>query len=51
MTFRPYYAYMRARYNKNKTNIEIEVEKCYADAPDVWSEKAKEALKAKGISF
>lgn len=51
MTFRPYYAYMHVRYNKNKTDVETEVENCYVDAPDAWSEKAKEVLKANGISF
>lgn len=51
MTFRPYYAYVRVGYNKNNTDIETEVEKCYVDAPDAWSEKSKEVLKAKDISF
>lgn len=42
---------MRVKYNKDKTDIEPEIEKCYVDAPDNWSEDAKKALKAKGISF
>jgi hypothetical protein len=49
--FRPYYAFMRVKYNKDKSDIKTEIEKCYVDSPDDWSEDAKEALKAKGISF
>ena len=51
MTFRPYYAFMRVKYNKDKTDIETEIEKCYVDAPSEWSAEAKKALKAKDISF
>lgn len=50
MTFRPYYAFMRVKYNKDETDI-IEIEKCYLDAPETWSKEAKKALEAKGISF
>ena len=51
MTFRPYYAYVRFKYNDDKTDIESEIEKCYIDSSDTWSEEAKKALKAKGVSF
>jgi len=45
MTFRPYYAYLRARYNKNKEPV-TDIEKCYVDDPDSWSEQARVAIKS-----
>ena len=49
MTFRPYYAYMRVKYNKDKPDVVIE--KCYVDSPETWSEGAKRALEEKSVSF
>ena len=49
MTFRPYYAYLRVKYNEDKRDVAIE--KCYVDSPKSWSEDAKQALKEKGVSF
>lgn len=51
MPFRPYYAFMRVKYNKDETDVVTEIEKCYVDAPETWSKEAKKALEAKGVSF
>lgn len=43
MSFRPYYAYLRARYNENKEII-TDIEKCYVDDPNSWSKQARSAI-------
>ena len=45
MSFRPYYAYLRVRYNENNEII-TDIEKCYTDDTDSWSEQARSAIKS-----
>lgn len=42
---------MHVKYNKDKSGIVTEIEKCFVDSPETWSKEAKKALKEKGISF
>ena len=45
MTFRPYYPYLKVRCDENdEKKVVTELEKCYVDDPDSWSEEARAAI-------
>lgn len=44
MTFRPYYPYLKVRWNENEKKVVTELEKCYVDDLDSWSEEARAAI-------
>ena len=44
MTFRPYHAVAKPKFDKDQAYVVVDIEKCYIDDPDSWSERARRLI-------